>query len=84
MTTKDAFKQILKCTCVILINTWNSINKAVYKYPWIFIIVILLASIILSAVNIGKARQERDLYNKHMVSMQQRIDTMECIIENKK
>ena len=84
MTIKDAFKQIIKCICVILVNTWHSINKAVYKYPWVFIIVISLASIILSAVNIGKARQERDSYNKHMISMQQKIDTMECIIENRK
>lgn len=84
MTTKDAFKQIIKCICVILVNTWHSINKAVYKYPWVFIIAIFIISSIISIINIGKARQERDSYSKHMVSMQQKIDTMECIIENRK
>lgn len=84
MTTKDAFKQIIKCTCVILVNTWHSINKAVYKYPWVFIIAITFISAIVSIVNIGKARAERDKSNKTMVEMQQKIDTMECIIESKK
>ena len=84
MTTKDAFKQIIKCTCVILVNTWHSINKAVYKYPWVFIIAITFISAIVSIVNIGKARAERDKSNKTMVEMQQKIDTMECIIESRK
>lgn len=84
MTTKDAFKQIIKCTCVILVNTWHSINKAVYKYPWVFIIAITFISTIVSIVNIGKARAERDKSNKTMVEMQQKIDTMECIIESRK
>ena len=37
LTTKDAFKQIIKCSWVILVNTWNSLNKAVHKSdnpPW--------------------------------------------------
>lgn len=84
MTTKDAFKQIIKCTYVILVNTWHSINKAVYKYPWVFIIAIAFISAIVSIVNIGKARAERDKSNKTMVEMQQKIDTMECIIESRK
>lgn len=84
MATKDAFKQIIKCICVILVNTWHSINKAVYKYPWVFIIAITFISAIVSIVNIGKARAERDKSNKTMVEMQQKIDTMECIIESRK
>lgn len=84
MTTKDAFKQIIKCICVIIVNTWKSINKAVYKYPWVFIIAITFISTIISIVNIGKARAERDKSDKTMVEMQQKIDTMECIIESRK
>ena len=84
LTTKDAFKQIIKCICVIIVNTWKSINKAVYKYPWVFIIAIAFISTIISIVNIGKARAERDKSNKTMVEMQQKIDTMECIIESRK
>ena len=42
MTSKDAFIQICKCSLVILTNTWNSINKAAHKYPWVFIISILI------------------------------------------
>ena len=61
LTTKDAFKQIIKCSWVILVNTWNSLNKAVHKYPWVFIISILIASSIISIVNIGKAGRKRHM-----------------------
>ena len=84
MSTKDAFKQIFKCICIILVNTWNSINKAAHKFPWVFILLTIIISIVLSVLNIGKARQERDNSNKAMVQMQQKIDTMQCIIENRK
>ena len=83
LTTKDAFKQIIKCSWVILVNTWNSLNKAAHKYPWVFIISILIASSIISIVNIGKARQERDASCKAMYKMQQKIDTLECMVDKK-
>lgn len=83
MTTKDAFKQIFKCSGVILINTWNSINKAAHKYPWAFIVPIIIIASIISILGIGKARQERDYTNKQMVEMQMKLDTLQCIVNNK-
>ena len=83
MTSKDAFKQIIKCICVILVNTWHSINKAVYKYPWVFIIAIAFISAIVSIVNIGKARAERDYSTKKLISVQQRLDSVECALDIK-
>lgn len=83
LTTKDAFKQIIKCSCVILVNTWNSLNKAVHKYPWVFIIGILIASSIISIINIGKARAERDYSTKKLISVQQRLDSVECALDIK-
>ena len=83
MTTKDAFKQIFKCSGVIFINTWNSINKAAHKYPWAFIVPIIIIASIISILGIGKARQERDYTNKQMVEMQMKLDTLQCIVNNK-
>lgn len=83
LTTKDAFIQIIKCTGVILRNTWRSIDKAAHKYPWVFIITILVASTIISIINIGKARAERDYSSKKLISVQQRLDSVECALDIK-
>lgn len=83
MTTKDAFVQIIKCTGVILRNTWKSIDKAAHKYPWIFIVGIIIISTIISVVCIGKARAERDYSSKKLVSVQQRLDSVECALNIK-
>lgn len=82
MTSKDAFIQICKCSLVILTNTWNSINKAAHKYPWVFIISILIGAIAISVINIGQARAERDNYNKQLIEVQQSLDSAKCIINN--
>lgn len=82
MTSKDAFIQICKCSWVILTNTWNSINKAAHKYPWAFIIPILLAATVISVINIGQARAERDNYNRQLIEVQQSLDSAKCIINN--
>ena len=83
MTTKDAFIQIVKCTGVILRNTWRSIDKAAHKYPWVFIIGVFMASSIISVVCIGKARAERDYSSKKLISVQQRLDSVECALDIK-
>ena len=83
MTTKDAFIQIGKCSWVILVNTWNSINKDAHKYPWAFIISIIITATIISILGIGKARQERDYSSKQLVELQMKLDTLQCIVNNK-
>lgn len=83
MTTKDAFVQIIKCTGVILRNTWRSIDKAAHKYPWIFIVGIIIISSITSVICIGKARAERDYSSKKLISVQQRLDSVECALDIK-
>ena len=83
MTTKDAFIQIGKCSWVILVNTWTSINKAAHKYPWAFIVPIIIIATVISILGIGKARQERDYSNKQMVELQMKLDTLQCIVNNK-
>lgn len=83
MKTSEAFLTILRCICIIAVNSWKSLNKAAHKYPWIFIVSIGIIATILSCINIGNARSERDKANATMIKMQQRIDTMQCVIDNK-
>ena len=83
MTTKDAFVQIIKCIGVILRNTWRSIDEVAHKYPWIFIVEILIVSSITSVVYVGQARAERDYSSKKLVSVQQRLDSLECALNIK-
>lgn len=83
MTTLEAFKQIYRCIGVILSNSWKALNKMVHRYPWVFILTVAFVSSLVSIVNIGKARQERDASCKAMYKMQQKIDTLECMVDKK-
>ena len=83
MTTLEAFKQIYKCVGVILSNSWITLNKLVHKYPWVFILAITFVCSLVSIINIGQARQERDASCKAMYKMQQKIDTLECMVDKK-
>ena len=65
-TTADAFRYIAIYLWVIIRNTARYINSLVYRYPWIFIIGVMLASVALSFFFIGEARAERDSYNQQL------------------
>lgn len=64
LTTMECFKLIGKALWTIIKNTGRAINKAVYRYPWFFIVAVMLGAIIISYINIAEARTERDKYNK--------------------
>lgn len=65
-TTLEALKYIGIYMWVIVRNAARCINRLVYKYPWFFIIGVMLASILLSYIFIGEARAERDSYNQQL------------------
>lgn len=74
-TTKQAVVFIGVCSWVILRNTVRAINKAVHKPPWLFIVVTIVISFIVSFVFISKARAERDSYNQRLVHATQQLDS---------
>lgn len=75
MTSKEAFNLLLKCLWVIIKNTGKSINGIVYKYPWVIISLVVIASFIVSFVNIANARAERDNYNKEYTQTKMKLDS---------
>lgn len=84
MTQKERFenatiKQAVVFICiyswVIVRNLGRVINKAVHKLPWLFIVVTIVISFIVSFVFISKARAERDSYNQKLVHVTQQLDS---------
>lgn len=78
ITSPDAMLGILRLTLVIVRNTCRSINGLVHRFPWLCIIVTILAAVIISLVQIGKARAERDKVSKSMVQVQMKLDSYQA------
>lgn len=75
-TTKQAAVFIVVYSWVIVRNIGKTINRAVlYKLPWLFVVLSIVISTIVSIVFIGKARAERDSYNKKLVHATQLLDS---------
>ena len=81
LTISQAMVHILKCIWVIIRNIGRAINALVHRLPWLCIILVMAASTVTSFIYIAKARAERDAYNKKMVHLQQRCDTLSNILE---
>ena len=74
-TTKQAAVFIVVYSLVIVRKIGRAINKAVRKQPWLFIVITVVISFIVSIVFIGKARAERDSYNQKLVHVTQQLDS---------
>lgn len=74
-TTKQAVVFIGIYSWVIIRNLGRVINKAVHKLPWLFIVITVVISFIVSFVLISKARAERDSYNQKLVHATQQLDS---------
>lgn len=78
-TTKEALYYVMLYTWVIIRNIGKEINHAVHKLPWVFIVAIVAISVFVSYIQIGKARAERDSYNKKMVQMSMQLDNYKVL-----
>lgn len=83
-TTKQAIVFIGVYSWVIVRNLGRVINKAVHKLPWLFIVVTVVISFIVSFIFISKARAERDSYNKKLVHATQQLDSFYAAYGNLK
>lgn len=75
MTTADAFVNIGRLTAVIFRNLFRGIDHAAHRWPWAFIIPLLIASVVTCFVLVAQARAERDHYNQLNVHLQQQVDS---------
>ena len=81
-TTKQAVVFIGIYSWVIVRNLGRTINKAVHKLPWLFIVITVVISFIVSFVFISKARAERDSYNQKLVRATQQLDSFYAAFGN--
>lgn len=81
LTTMECFKLIGKALWTIIKNTGRAINKAVYRYPWFFIIAVMLGAFIISYINIAEARNERDKYNKEYTMTETQLEQYKLVYE---
>lgn len=81
LTTMECFKLIGKALWTIIKNTGRAINKAVYRYPWFFIIAIMLGAFIISYINIAEARTERDKYNKEYTMAETQLEQYQLLYD---
>lgn len=75
-TTKQALVFIGVYSWVILRNLGRVINKAVYRFPWVFIVLTVVVCMVASFVAIADARTERDSYNKKATELQLKYDSI--------
>lgn len=78
MITKSDFNKRIPTKVAfynIAINIW-AINKAVYRFPWVFIVLTVVVCMVASFVAIANARTERDSYNKKATELQLKYDSI--------
>lgn len=74
-TTKQAIVFIGVYSWVVVRNLGRAINKEVHKLPWLFIVITIVISFIVSFIFISKARAERDSYNQKLVHATRQLDS---------
>lgn len=78
VTTWDAYKFILKFNVIIVRNICKGIDKIVCSHPWVCVLLTITISVIVSFVQISKARAERDSYNKKNVQLTEKVASYEA------
>ena len=52
------------------------LNKSAHRFPYAWIFVTVLAAVIVSVVNIGQARAERDRLNKENYELREKLQSV--------
>lgn len=74
--TKVALYNIVVNMWAIVRNTAFAINRAVYRFPWVFIVLTIVVCMVASFVAIANSRAERDSYNKKATELQLKYDSI--------
>lgn len=78
-TTKQAIVLIGWYQWCIVRNIGKAIDRAVHKFPWVCMAVVIVIDFIVSFVFISKARAERDSYNKKMVHTEMELSSYKAV-----
>lgn len=84
ISVKDAFRGMIKYQFAFCYSLWRTVNSLAHHLPWLIVLVVILASFVISYVNIGQARAERDKYNKENTHLKQELESLQNISEIRK
>ena len=74
--TKVALYNIVVNMWAIVRNTASAINRAVYRFPWVFIVLTIVVCMVASFVAIADARTECDSFNKKATELLLKYDSI--------
>ncbi len=87
-TPKAELKKGLFLLCRAFVTIFRGlahlVDQSVHKYPYLWLLLIILSTYITSFICIGKARAERDSLNKRNYELQQKVESLNNILEAKK
>lgn len=83
-TTKEALVYSFLYAGVFFRNTWRAVNKFAHRFPWMLVGLVFFACTITSYVCIGRARAERDHYNKENYQLTQELSKYKAAVEYRK
>lgn len=80
-TMREAFILSFRYAGVFFCHLWRVFNKMVHRYPWFFIVAILIVAFIVSYINITEARAERDKYNKEYTMSEKQLEQYKLVYD---
>lgn len=82
-TARQALAYSLLYGWVFWRSMWRTINSAAHSLPWVFVGVTVAVSTILSTLEIGKARAERDSCNHRLVTVERQLNSYKALYDGK-
>ena len=73
---RKGLKLIAKGICLTVGSIGRLLDACIRRFPYVWIVTILIASVVIAHVNIGKARAERDRLNKQNYELTQKVEKL--------
>ena len=73
---RKGLKLIAKGIWLTVGSIGRLLDACIRRYPYVWIAIILIASVVIAHVNIGKARAERDRLNKQNYELTQKVEKL--------
>ena len=73
---RKGLKLIVKGICLTVGSIGRLLDACIRRFPYVWIVTILIASVVIAHVNIGKARAERDRLNKQNYELTQKVEKL--------
>lgn len=73
---RKGLKLIVKGIWLTVGSIGRLLDACIRRFPYVWIVTILIVSVVIAHVNIGKARAERDRLNKQNYELTQKVEKL--------